>query len=94
MQCPECGSNDLYFFHEYRFNTFLYFIVVLFSSLLFDFLLRVLFVYFQIELSRLWFSIPFGLFLFILFIYLYVSAHRHPRLHVICKSCGYDWIAF
>ena len=89
MQCPECGSQDLYFFHEHKFNTVVWLIVCIAISWAFDSLLK-----FLLPTLRLYFSIPFIVLLFALFIYLYVSAHRHPRLHVICKSCGYDWIAF
>lgn len=89
MQCPECGSQDLYFFHEYRFNTVVWLIVCIVISRAFDSLLK-----FLLPTLRLYFSIPFIVLLFALFIYFYISAHRHPGLHVICKSCGYDWIAF
>ena len=89
MQCPECGSQDLYFFHDYKFYTIVWLIVCIAISWAFDSLLK-----FLLPMLRLYFSIPFVVLLFVLFIYFYISDRRHPRLHVICKSCGHDWIAF
>ena len=88
LQCPKCGSQDIYYFHRYdKLNPlFIFpFVIIFLVFAIFFYVMNI-----SLTLAIIFFIITFLL----IFVYACVNFYysKHPYLQVICKSCGHDWI--